>query len=218
MKVILSQTVPKVGKEGQVVNVADGFARNYLFPRGYAVLADKKQLAALQRRHIKLESKLIESKADAEALKEKLNGQTVRILAKAGSGTTKLFGAVTSQDVVDAIREQLNVEVEKKRVGVLEPIKRLGTFLVEIDLHRDVDATISVEVYDPDFVAPETEALPETPAEPTTAEPAAADAEGRDSRKAKAKDVQASAEAEGSAADSTASDETEEPEGAGAGV
>lgn len=218
MKVILNQTVPKVGKEGQVVHVADGFARNYLFPRGYAVLADKKQLAALQRRHIKLESKLIESKADAEALKEKLNGQTVRILAKAGSGTTKLFGAVTSQDVVDAIREQLNVEVEKKRVGVLEPIKRLGTFAIEIDLHRDVDATISVEVYDPDFVAPETEALPETPTETAAAAEPAADAEGRTPGKAKAKDVQASVEGEGSAADSPAPDKTEEPEGAGAGL
>jgi hypothetical protein len=120
---------------------------------------------------------------------------------------------------VDAIRDQLNVEVEKKRVGVLEPIKRLGTFSIDVDLHRDVDATISVEVYDPDFVAPETEALPEAPAETTTAaEPAAAGAEGRTPRKAKAKDVQASAEGEGSAADSTAPDETEEPEGAGAGV
>jgi len=217
MKVILNQTVPKVGKEGQVVNVADGFARNYLFPRGYAVLADKKQLAALQRRHIKLESKLIESKADAEALKDKLNGQTVRILAKAGSGTTKLFGAVTSQDVVDAIRDQLNVEVEKKRVGVLEPIKRLGTYAIEIDLHRDVDATVMVEVYDPDYVAIEAEVLPDVTAEATPAD-AGSESEGAAARTAKSPATESKADAEEAPGDNTASDETEEPEGAGAGV
>ena len=136
MKVILNQTVPKVGKEGQVVNVKDGYARNYLFPR--------------------------ETKAAAETLKEKLEGKSVSIEAKVGKELGKLYGAITSQDVADAIKAQLGVDLEKKQVGLLEPIKRLGKFKLSIDLHREVDAHIELNVFDPN--APVEEAKEEAPA------------------------------------------------------
>lgn len=149
MKVILNQTVPKVGKQGHVVTVADGFARNYLFPRGLAIVADKNQLKALEVRNARLDAKTAGAKAAAEALKEKLNGQSVRIEGKVGADSNKLFGAITSQDVADAIKKQLGETIEKKDIALIEPIKRLGNYKVELDLHRSVDAIVNVEVFDP---------------------------------------------------------------------
>lgn len=166
MKVILNQTVPKLGKEGQVVSVADGYARNFLFPRGLAILAEKNQLKALERRQERIATKLADTKAAAEGLKAQLDGKTVRLPGKVGKETGKLFGAITSQDIADAIQAQLGQTVEKKSVGVLEPIRRLGDFAVDLDLHRDVDAHITVTVYDPDapVVAPVVEETEEAEA------------------------------------------------------
>jgi large subunit ribosomal protein L9 len=159
MKVILNQAVPKLGKEGQIVNVADGYARNFLFPRGMAILATKTQVAALERRNERLAAKLAESKAAAEAQKDKIEGQTVRIEAKVGAEAGKLFGAITSAQVTEAIKSAFNIDVEKKNVALVQPIKRLGVFPVRVDLHPDVDATVNVEVYDPN--APVVEATAE---------------------------------------------------------
>ena len=152
MKVILNKTVPKVGKEGQVVSVADGFARNYLFPRGLAIVAEKRQVEALNRRAERLNAKMADTKAAAEAVREKLHGLTVKIEGKVGKDTAKLFGAITAQDVADAIKSQLGVEVEKKNIALIEPIKRLGIHSVEVDLHREVDALVNVNVFDPSAV------------------------------------------------------------------
>jgi large subunit ribosomal protein L9 len=149
MKVILNQTVPKVGKEGTVVSVADGFARNYLFPRGLAIVADKNQLRALEIRNVRLAAKSAGAKTAAEALKEQIDGKTVRIPGQVGKDQGKLFGAITSQNVADAIRKQLGVEVDKRNVALIEPIKRLGDHTVEVDLHREVDAKLIVQVFDP---------------------------------------------------------------------
>jgi large subunit ribosomal protein L9 len=150
MKVILKQTVPKVGKEGQVVTVADGFARNFLFPRGLAILADKVQVASMERRQARLAEKGAATKSGAEQNRDKLDGGTVHIQGKVGKDTGRLFGAITAQDVADAIKDQLGFEVDKRKVALVQPIKRLGTFPVSIDLHQEVDATINVEVFDPE--------------------------------------------------------------------
>lgn len=158
MKVILTQTVPKVGKEGSVLSVADGFARNYLFPRGLAIIADKNQIKALGKRNERLAVKVASLKTDAEALKAKLNGQRVRVEAKVGSGQGKLFGAITNGDIADAIKNQLSVTLDKKQVALVDPIKRLGVFQIHLDLHREVDAFIDVEIYDP--AAPVVEEAP----------------------------------------------------------
>lgn len=165
MKVILNQTVPKVGKQGQVVTVADGFARNYLFPRGLAIVAEKKQLEVLERKNARLQAKAAGEKAGADTTREKLNGQQVRIAGRVGGDTSRLFGAITSQDIVDAIKSQLGIVVDKKQVALIDPIKRLGNHEVEIDLHHQVDAKINVEVYDPNAVVkvaaePEQEEVP----------------------------------------------------------
>ena len=164
MKVILNTTVPKVGKEGQIVNVADGYARNYLFPRKLAVYAEKGQLASHARRMERLQAKDAETVTSAEGLKEKLDGQTVRIEGKVGKETGKLFGAITSQDIVDAVKAQLKQVIDKKNVALIEPIKRLGNHQVHIDLHRQVDAFVTVEVFDPSMPV-EAPTAEEAPAE-----------------------------------------------------
>lgn len=187
MKVVLKQSVPKVGKEGQVVTVKDGFARNFLFPRRMAVVADKAQLNVLARRNAKLDSALAETKAAAEAIKEKLDGKTVRIESKVGKETGKLFGAVTSQDIADAVEKELGVKLEKRTVLLNHPIKRLGNHAVEVDVHRQVDIRMTVQVFDPEVEAAEAEAAalaaqrkgqetpaPEAPAEEPAEAPEAA--------------------------------------------
>jgi large subunit ribosomal protein L9 len=94
-------------------------------------------------------AKVAETVTAAKELGERLNGQTVKIEGKVGKDAGKLFGAITSQDVVDAMKAQLKVEVEKKNVALVQPIKRLGIHDVLIDLHPQVDVTIHVNVFDP---------------------------------------------------------------------
>ncbi len=149
MKVILTQVIPKLGKQGQVVNVADGFARNYLFPRRMALVATKGQLKALELRNARMATKVAEARSHAEALKEKLNDQLIRIEGKAGKEGTKLFGAVTSQDIVDLIHQQFGLSLDKRQIGLLQPIKRLGQYKIQVDLHQDVDAFLHLDVYNP---------------------------------------------------------------------
>lgn len=173
MKVILNQTLPKVGKEGQVVNVADGFARNFLFPRGIAVPATKGTLALLEKQNAKVAEELASTKAGAAGLAEKVDGQTIRLVGKTAKGSPKLFGAITSADVAAGIKESLGVDIDKKTVALLHPIKRIGVYEVLIDLHRDVDATIKLEIADEEGnlgIELPTERLPEMEEAESTSE------------------------------------------------
>ena len=204
MKVILNQTVPKVGKEGQVVNVADGFARNYLFPRGLAIYAEKNQMKAHDRRMEKVVAKEAGTSSAAEQLKEKLDGQSIRIEGKVGKETGKLFGAVTSQNIADAVKDQLKIGIEKRNVALIEPIKRLGHHKVHIDLHRQVDAFITVTVFDPSL--PDETEVPVVHESIIEEETQAAAADGQHKESAKAKH-EARAKKHGGEAS-----ETEEPE------
>lgn len=176
MKVILKQAVPKLGKEGQVVNVKPGYARNFLFPQSMAVVADKKQLAVVERQQAKIAADLEKTKAGAESVAEKLNGKRLRIQTKAGADG-RLFGAVTSQDIVDKIKSELGETIDRKAVLLLRPIKRLGTFDIELNIHRDVHIEIKLSVFDPDFEEVE-EKLPDVEADlsgEAEAEPAIAE-------------------------------------------
>src|SRR3954471_9614484 len=94
-------------------------------------------------------AKTADLQSGAEGVQSQLDGKMVRIEGKVGASAGKLFGAITSQDVADAIKEQLGVKLEKKQVALVEPIKRLGKHRVLLDLHRSVDAHVTVEVYDP---------------------------------------------------------------------
>jgi len=149
MKVILQRDIPKVGKGGDIVTVADGYARNYLFPRGFAVLAAG---GALKERTARLaaesarEGKL---RGQAASLAEALDGKTVTILGKVGAGT-KLYGSVTAQDVAEALAREHKVEVDKRRIGLVDPIKSLGVYTVPVRLHSDVTVRVVVDVTTPE--------------------------------------------------------------------
>jgi large subunit ribosomal protein L9 len=146
MKVILEQTVQKLGKAGQVVTVADGFARNFLFPKGLARVADRAGIARLEREGEKAAAEIEKTKDSALKTADKIGGTTIRLTGQTAKGATKLFGAVTSADISAAIKQETGVELDKKAIALLHPIKRLGVYDVMVDLHRDADATIRVEV------------------------------------------------------------------------
>jgi large subunit ribosomal protein L9 len=145
MKVIMQQDVAKVGREGEIVTVADGFARNYLIPRNLAVLATGGALKTHQVRTARLEKKAEELRAEAEKNAGLLEDKTVKISAPAGE-SDRLYGSVTAQDIANAIAKELGVTVDKRKVYLVDPIKAVGRFSVPVKLHRDYSATINVEV------------------------------------------------------------------------
>lgn len=145
MKVILVQDVPNLGRKGAAVEVAEGYARNYLVPRGLATIATPGALKSLQveqqRRAAQAQRAAERARADAA----QLAGRTVTVHAKAGDAG-RLFGAVTSKDVAEAILRQIGVAVDKRRIELPEPIKQLGSFAVEVRLHPEVTARVTVHV------------------------------------------------------------------------
>lgn len=145
MKVILQRDIPKVGRHGEVVNVADGYARNYLFPRQLAVSASGGALKAHQSRVDRDKEKTARLLDDAQGHAEKMQDLTLTIIGKVGAGT-KLYGAITAQDIADAILREKGVAVDKRRVGLVDPIKTLGSYNVPVRLHSDVSVPVTVDV------------------------------------------------------------------------
>lgn len=144
MKVILQEEVKGLGKMGDVVNVAEGFARNYLIPRKLAVEANVKNVKALEHEKRKVEEKARKMRSEAERLSEKLAAMTLTISAKAGE-EERLFGSVTTMDIAEALKRE-GIEIDRKKILLEEPIKRLGTHSVGIRIHPDVTARVSVRV------------------------------------------------------------------------
>jgi len=145
MKVILRADVPSVGNKGDVLDVADGYARNYLVPRGLAMSASKGALAQAESMR---RSRAVRDARDREAAEEiatKLTPVTITIPARAGA-EGKLFGSVTSADVVEAVQSQTGVQVDRKRLHLDEPIRALGAHEVPLRLHPEVEVRLSVEV------------------------------------------------------------------------
>jgi large subunit ribosomal protein L9 len=146
MKVILTQPVTKLGKPGDVVNVADGYGRNFLLPRQMAILADKgslKQAERLAAAHEQQEARL---RTDAQSLAARLGEAPVTIEARVGHETTKLYGSVTSADIAEAVQKQLGVEVDRRRIELEEPIRNTGDYTVPVRVHADVTAQVQVKV------------------------------------------------------------------------
>lgn len=145
MKVILKQDIKGVGKKDQVINAADGYARNFLIPRGMAVPADTGNMNTLKAKSdansARKERDLKESKRLAEELKTKM----LTISVKAGSNG-KLFGGVTSKEISEALKKQLNVDVDKKKVLLNDVIKQEGVFTVDLKLQEGVVAQIKITV------------------------------------------------------------------------
>lgn len=146
MKVIMTRDVPKVGKDGEMVVVADGYARNYLFPRQLAVVADRAAVKNHQARIQRETDKSASLLSTAQEQGEKLNGKEFQILARAAARSTRLFGAVTEADVAETIKEALGYDVDKRRVSLINPIKVTGTYELTARLHNDVIVPFKIEV------------------------------------------------------------------------
>jgi large subunit ribosomal protein L9 len=144
MKVILVKDVPSLGKAGSVVEVREGYARNYLLPRGLAREATEGQLRALEEERAALDRKLARERERAAEAARALRGRTVRIPAKAGS-SGRLFGAVTAQQIAEALR-QMGFAVDRKQVDLSEPIKSVGTYRVTVRLPHGQQAEVEVQV------------------------------------------------------------------------
>jgi large subunit ribosomal protein L9 len=145
MKVVLRADVDNLGNKGDIVDVADGYARNYLVPRGLALKASpgsQKQADAMRRNREARDSRDREA---AQALAAQFEGRTITIKARAGT-EGKLFGSVTSVDVADAVQKQTGAEIDRRKIHLDEPLKELGGVDLQVRLHTDVLANLHVEV------------------------------------------------------------------------
>ena len=145
MKVVLLGEIKGKGGEGDVVEVAQGYAENYLFPKKLAVAATKGNLKQLEERRNNIAKREAVRIADANKVKETLEGKQITVDVKVGDEGI-LFGSVTAAMIADAIKDQLGVEVDRKRVELGKPIKVAGAHLVTISLYRDIRATVTVLV------------------------------------------------------------------------
>ena len=145
MKVVLLGEIKGKGGEGDVVDVAQGYAENYLFPKKLAIAATNGNLKQLDERRNNIAKREAVRLADANALKDAIDGKSVTVDAKVGDEGI-LFGSVTSTMVADAINAQLGVEIDRKRVELGKPIKVAGTHPVVVSLYREIRATVNVLV------------------------------------------------------------------------
>lgn len=145
MKVILKQDVKGTGKAGDLVNVADGYAQNFLIKRGLASPANSQALNEKHAKDAAKEHHAAVELANAQETAKKLEGKTVKVIAKAGANG-KLFGAVTAKEISAEIKSQYQMDVDKKKITLSQDIKGYGVFSAEIKLHPGVIAGIKVEV------------------------------------------------------------------------
>jgi len=145
VKLVLRDDVANLGQKGDVVDVADGYGRNYLVPRGFAIKAESgvvKQAESMRRNRSARE---LRDREAAQALADRFTGRTLSVPARAGEGG-KLFGSITASDIVGALQEQFGVELDRRRLALDEPLKELGTVELPVRLHTDVPATLTVDV------------------------------------------------------------------------
>jgi large subunit ribosomal protein L9 len=145
VRVILSNDIEQLGQKGDVVTVADGYARNYLVPKGLAMVANKGSLRQAEQMRRAREERERKRKEEAAARVAILASEPVYISARAGEGG-RLYGSVTNSDIARAVQEQLEQSIDRHDVRLDDPIRRLGTFQVEVHLHAEVNALVTVEV------------------------------------------------------------------------
>lgn len=145
MKIILEKDVNGLGREGAVVEVADGYARNFLLPRKLAVLATKGSLKQLEFKKKILAKKEADRKAEAEKLAASLEGEVVKLTAKAGKGK-RLYGSITAREIAQVLNEQKKIKLDKKAVVLESPIKSVGDHSVVVSFHPEVEAKVLVKV------------------------------------------------------------------------
>lgn len=145
MKVILKEDIKGVGKKDQIVNAADGYARNYLFPRKLAVPADTGNMNNLKAKNESIAYRKSEDHKEAEAIAEKLKNITIKMEVKAGENG-KLFGGVTSKEISEVLKKDYKIDIDKKKVLLKETIKVAGVTIVDLKLNEGVMAKVKVQI------------------------------------------------------------------------
>lgn len=145
MKVILLKDIKELGKTGEIKELADGYARNYLIPRGMAAEATKEKIKETEEKNLKVQKNIQKEILVAEDLKQKLQGKTIKISLKTGGGD-KLFGAVTTKEIAELLDKQLKIKIDKKKIEFAEPIKHLGEYEIKIKLYPAVQAEVKLVV------------------------------------------------------------------------
>ena len=145
MKVILTQDVKSQGKKGDVINVSDGYANNFLIKKGLAVLANNENMNVLKNKNASEEHKRQVELDNAKELKSNIDSKEVVITTKTGEGG-KLFGSITSMDIASAIKNTLKIDIDKRKILLKDNIKTAGIYEVEIKLHKDVTAKVKVNI------------------------------------------------------------------------
>lgn len=144
VKLILTDDVPSLGDAGDLVAVKPGYARNYLIPQGKAILATTARVNELEHHKRVIEEKLARELKDLQAVRDRVESQILEVTARAGE-EGKLFGSVTTQQIAELLAER-GIEVDRRRIGLREPIKEVGEHAVPVRLHRDLTATVKVVV------------------------------------------------------------------------
>jgi large subunit ribosomal protein L9 len=144
MEVILREHVDNLGKRGELVKVADGYARNYLLPRKLALLATEGNKKVIEREKVKFDAKESEEQGVAQAIADRLANVEIEIARKTGE-TDALFGSVTNGDIAEALSAK-GFDVDRRKIQLHEPIKKLGDYIVPVKLHRDVTVNLKVKV------------------------------------------------------------------------
>jgi len=145
MKVLLVQDVEHLGRAGEIKDVAGGFGRNYLIPKGFAVIATRGQIKQAEQRLAAEHRRAEAARKDATAFAARINGKTVSFTVKVGE-QDRLYGSVTSADIAEALAAQLGVEIDRRKIQLDEPIKRTGVFPVTVRLMAGVEPVVNVAV------------------------------------------------------------------------
>ena len=144
MKVVLKDDIKNIGKMGQIVDVTAGYARNYLVPRGLAVEANTKNIKSLEHQKRIIQDNATKIKNSAQDLSNKISTITLVIKAKSGD-EGKLFGSVTTMDIAELLQKE-GIEIDKKKISLDEPIKRLGSYAVNVKIHPEISTQLNVQV------------------------------------------------------------------------
>lgn len=145
MKVVLTQDVPNLGKAGEVKDVADGYGRNYLLPKGYAQMATKGLIKQAQERAEAQKRRDAKLRSDAETLAQRLNGQTLRFEVRVGE-LDRLYGSITNVDIAEKLKQQTGIDVDRRKIELGDPIKRAGVYSVPVRLAAQIEARLNVVV------------------------------------------------------------------------
>ena len=145
MKVILTQDIKGVGKKDEIINANDGYARNFLLPRKMAVEANSKNMSLLQGRKDSANFKKEQEKENALKVQEKLSKIMLKIKVKAGENG-KIFGSITSKEIATELKNQYNIEIDKKKILLKESIKELGIFNIEIKLYEGITGKLKIDI------------------------------------------------------------------------